>query len=269
MEKIFMGIGYLGDGILFGTAVYLLFCAIFYIRKGEVRCFRDWWFLEYFFFIYLGTVGYVTRVFDISAWSFGGGYGMNLLPWVNESKLLMVLNFCLFLPMGIFLPIVLRKISWSVAKVTVTGGLISIGIEVVQVLFAGRMGDIDDIIFNTAGCMAGGILWKLFSRFFREESRTFAIKSWVFIALTALLGIPFYQISIGDLILEHWGIPSWSGNTEYIMAFQGIHYTLIPCIFAAAAIFLTACKNKTATGRISVMSGSGILLISFVILFIL
>lgn len=269
MEKIFMGIGYLGDGILFGTAVYLFFCAIFYIRKGEVRCFRDWWFLEYFFFIYLGTVGYVTRVLDVSAWSFGGGYGFNLIPWVNESKSLMVLNFCLFLPMGIFLPIVLRKISWSVVKITAIGGLISIGIEIIQVLFAGRMGDIDDIIFNTAGCLAGGILWKLCNGFFtKREYSAFAIKSWCFIALTALLGIPFYQISIGDLILEHWGIPSWSGNTEYIMAFQGIHYTLLPCILAAAAIFLTAYRNKAKKGRISVMAGSGIFLIYFVVSFI-
>lgn len=225
MEKIFMGIGYLGDGILFGTAVYLFFCAIFYIRKGEIRCFQNWWFLEYFFFIYLGTVGYVTRVSDISA--------------------------------------------WSVVKITAIGGLISIGIEVIQVLFAGRMGDIDDIIFNTAGCLAGGILWKLCNGFFtKREYSTFAIKSWCFIALTALLGIPFYQISIGDLILEHWGIPSWSGNTEYIMAFQGIPYTLIPCILAAAAIFLTAYRNKAKKGRISVMAGSGIFLIYFVVSFI-
>lgn len=35
MEKIFMGIGYLGDGILFGTAVYLFFVLYSILEKAR------------------------------------------------------------------------------------------------------------------------------------------------------------------------------------------------------------------------------------------
>lgn len=58
----------------------------------------------------------------------------------------MLLNTLMFLPMGLFVPIFIKKIKWNYGKAIIAGALISLMIEFVQVVFAGRIGDIDDII---------------------------------------------------------------------------------------------------------------------------
>ena len=52
--------------------------------------------------------------------------------------------------------------------------LISLMIEFVQVVFAGRIGDIDDIIFNTLGFLIGYILENLLQKILLKK----AIRIW-------------------------------------------------------------------------------------------
>lgn len=63
-------------------------------------------------------------------------------------------NMALFIPSGIVLPIVYKKLDsfWSVAA---AGALISLCIEVMQLPFASRASDIDDLILNTLGVIVG------------------------------------------------------------------------------------------------------------------
>ncbi len=106
----------------------------------------------------------VTRVLDITSWSYGGFTAWNIVPFVNESWKLMLLNTLMFLPMGLFVPIFIKKIKWNYGKAIIAGALISLMIEFVQVVFAGRIGDIDDIIFNTLGFLIGYILENLLQK---------------------------------------------------------------------------------------------------------
>lgn len=72
--------------------------------------------------------------------------------WV---KTMLVLNFLMFVPMGIFLRLLLKK---SVQKYIVGIALaISLAVELLQPV-VGRSFDMDDIILNTLGILCGWIL---------------------------------------------------------------------------------------------------------------
>ena len=104
-------------------------------------------------------------------WAAAWPFRVNLIPFVNlldyETKkdllLNLIGNFALFIPTGIVTPILYRHPD-SLKKVTLTGFLISLTIEIIQLPFAVRASDVDDLILNTAGCLAGYALYALFRR---------------------------------------------------------------------------------------------------------
>ena len=69
-------------------------------------------------------------------------------------------NIILLIPSGMILPQVWKKLDgfWRTAA---AGALISLCIEIMQLPFAGRASDIDDIIMNTAGAMIGYVIYAL------------------------------------------------------------------------------------------------------------
>ena len=102
-------------------------------------------------------------IFDIAtAWPFR----VNLIPFVNllkfDSKRDLLLNLIgnvtMFIPTGIMTPLIYRKLD-SFKKTMLTGICLSLAIEIIQLPFAVRASDIDDLILNTVGCLIGcGIL---------------------------------------------------------------------------------------------------------------
>ena len=63
-------------------------------------------------------------------------------------------NAVLFVPTGIVLPIACRQIN-SLWKAAAAGAFISLCIEILQLPFPSRASDIDDVILNTLGVIAG------------------------------------------------------------------------------------------------------------------
>ena len=63
-------------------------------------------------------------------------------------------NMVMFIPGGIVLPIVYRKLD-SFWKVTAAGAFISLCVEILQLPFPSRASDIDDLILNTLGAVIG------------------------------------------------------------------------------------------------------------------
>lgn len=98
-------------------------------------------------------------VFDIAA---AFPFRINLIPFVNlfdyDSKRDLLLNVignsAMFIPSGIVLPIVYKRLN-TVWKVLAAGAGISLCIEILQLPFSVRASDIDDLIMNTLGVMAG------------------------------------------------------------------------------------------------------------------
>lgn len=63
-------------------------------------------------------------------------------------------NAVMFVPTGIVLPVVFRKLD-TLWKVAAAGAFISLCIEILQLPFASRASDVDDLILNTLGTALG------------------------------------------------------------------------------------------------------------------
>lgn len=89
---------------------------------------------------------------------------VNLTPLAGlDDPIGIVLNVALFVPMGVLLPLLLR--APSAGRVVVTGFLVSLGIELTQLLAdvtvsVGRVADVDDVMANTAGVVVGYALFR-------------------------------------------------------------------------------------------------------------
>ena len=98
-------------------------------------------------------------VFDIAT---AFPFRVNWLPLVNlidyDSKRDLLLNVignaAMFIPSGIVLPIVYKRLN-TFWKVLLAGIGISLCIEIIQLPFSVRATDIDDLILNTIGVIAG------------------------------------------------------------------------------------------------------------------
>ena len=116
--------------------------------------------------VYIATVGMVTRVLDITSWSYGGFTAWNIVPFVNESWKLMLLNTLMFLPMGLFVPIFIKKIKMELWKSNNCRDIDIFDDRVCTSCICRKNGDIDDIIFNTLGFLIRYILENLLQKFF-------------------------------------------------------------------------------------------------------
>ena len=56
------------------------------------------------------------------------------------------------------------------------------------------------------------------------------------------------MVSIGDMILDSLSLNSWSGNSGYILSYNGIHYTMIPCIILAVISWAIAHRHPKDYG---------------------
>ena len=69
-------------------------------------------------------------------------------------------NVLLFVPLGFGIPLFFKNYN-KLGKVTLYGFLASLSIEALQYLTCTNFTDIDDIILNTAGVVAGHAIYKL------------------------------------------------------------------------------------------------------------
>ena len=98
----------------------------------------------------------------IFEWATAWPFRVNLVPFVNlldyptrgEILLNVIGNSTMFIPTGILIPLLYRNRN-SFPKTVLTGFWISLTIEILQLPFAVRCSDVDDLILNTLGCMAG------------------------------------------------------------------------------------------------------------------
>ena len=230
MEKILLGSSYLAQAIVMATIAFAVISTFYYLRYNKKIICQPGWIIKYIFLVYIATVGMVTRVLDITSWSYGGFTAWNIVPFVNESWKLMLLNALMFLPMGLFVPIFIKKIKWNYGKAIIA--------------------DIDDIIFNTLGFLIGYILENLLQKILLKKQLGFGTEALILVMINGFLSIPFYEktVSIGDMILDSLNLNSWSGNSGYILSYNGIHYTMIPCIILAVISWAIAHRHPKDYG---------------------
>lgn len=104
-------------------------------------------------------------------------FRVNLIPLVNlfdyDSKRDLLLNVigntAMFIPSGIVLPIVYKRLN-TFWKVILAGAGISLCIEIIQLPFSVRATDIDDLFLNTIGVIMGYGIYTL-ARYLRKTKR--------------------------------------------------------------------------------------------------
>lgn len=117
-------------------------------------------------------------IFDIAT---AFPFRVNLFPLVNlfdyDSRRDLLLNvfgnIAMFIPSGIVLPIIYKRLD-SFVKVILAGGGISLCIEIIQLPFSVRASDIDDLILNTVGVMLGYGIYA-FIRCLKRTKRKFLL----------------------------------------------------------------------------------------------
>lgn len=81
-----------------------------------------------------------------------------------------MLNVILFVPMGLFLPLLYKKYN-SIKKVALTGFIFSLSVEIVQ-MFGWGSSDINDLITNTIGVCIGYLLSMLIAKVLPTKLKT-------------------------------------------------------------------------------------------------
>ncbi len=152
------------------TAVWLLLRLAVWLRQGEIRWKRE----AALLLMYINLAVIIRFVFfpkalvngHVQPLVFDPGTALplrvNLLPFVHlfdyESTRDIIWNVlgnaCMFIPSGIVLPVLYRRLD-SFGKVTAAGAFMSFCIEILQLPFASRASDIDDLILNTLGVAVG------------------------------------------------------------------------------------------------------------------
>ncbi len=113
------------------------------------------------------------------------GYHINLIPFRQFADVMRAAdpmyaainiagNIVMFMPIGFCVPLLWREFPfWRTALV---GAGFSLGVEVLQYP-QGRSSDIDDLILNTLGVMAGYGLWRLFVYLFPKAAAHFRVRT--------------------------------------------------------------------------------------------
>jgi len=145
--------------------IYILFLLAITLVKKQRKHFSEMlW--ELFLSVYFITLLDVTGVIPINVnlQSFVDGHYMmpNMIPFVNGSISLNLLNLFLFLPFGFLLPIVFKKLRWTYKKIILCMFSLTFTIELLQLL-SGRTADIDDILMNSLGGLIGFVIYRMIS----------------------------------------------------------------------------------------------------------
>lgn len=90
-----------------------------------------------------------------------------LIPFYDYEVMDAITNVIVFAPLGILIPLLIRRPSW--AKVVLTAAAISLAIELLQIVTDGLFGgghvaDVNDFLWNTVGGAVGYAIFLVVSR---------------------------------------------------------------------------------------------------------
>lgn len=142
-------------------------------RKAGKRCRAVHVIWTYIFLIYVWMVfevtgvGLLADVLRTDKALISGG--LNLIPF-RDLGIGYVLNIIMCMPLGFLLPLIWKNMR-RFSRTALVGAGFSLMIEITQ-LFNWRSFDVDDLIANILGAMAGYLIWKIFVKIFGEHLKT-------------------------------------------------------------------------------------------------
>lgn len=186
----------------FGGAIVSLPLAMVFMRLVDRKRFSQMWIWVALFVLYMnamliivGTPAYSYIVWDPT---------INYIPFSDFSMSNMIgmaLNIVMFIPFGAFLPIYFKYFR-KARRTVLAGFLMSLSIEVLQ-LFTFRATDVDDLMMNTIGALAGYGIARIFLRKHeRSESEDKDIMKLVVMILIIVFIIAFIRYPLVSLMFD-------------------------------------------------------------------
>ena len=158
-------------GTIYPYACVLVPCIIWQVimsRRSGRKVLAAHLIWTYIFLIYVSMAFSVAGIGSI--WDLGR-FGdlirpdeINLVPFKDGFGIGHVLNVMMFMPLGFLVPLIWTRYR-NIFRVAVTGAWLSLAIELGQ-LCNRRASDIDDLMMNTLGAVAGFGIWVAFDRIF-------------------------------------------------------------------------------------------------------
>lgn len=147
--------------ILFIFFVYFLFLLLLTIFKGGcitfINQFDSYMYREHGL---LGIINIVPIKETINTF-------MHSETGMRNSLRNLIGNILVFMPLGFFIPLLFDKFN-NLKKVLKVGCLSSLAIELSQLFVGSNVCDIDDVIYNTLGALAGFICYKTFETIIKK-----------------------------------------------------------------------------------------------------
>lgn len=216
MNYILRGIGDLKISIIIGLFIWIIFELLIYVILKRKRMIWKY-VVELVFSIYCVWLIELVGLFSLD-FSLNGIKNFSIVPFVGSSFIPVFLNFALFIPYGLLLPLVFSNCKWNWKKILLVGAMTSICIEVLQ-MFGGRYAEIDDFIINTLGAFVGYYIYSFIQGFRKnrkKESCSFGIL--VVALLVCFLGIYF----VGDNSEQlPDGLSAVEDNTSEVRIYYG------------------------------------------------
>lgn len=159
----FIGLGYLIQGILPATIVYLLILGglsllgkrtLTFYKQNKFQILTEYLLVVYLFAI-LNITGVIFKPYHLE-WAKNGISGLKL-PFVGSSLKMVLLNTILFIPYGFLVSLCFRIKDWR--KIAFIAFGTTLCIESLQ-LFTGRMFESDDLIANMIGTFVGYFFYR-------------------------------------------------------------------------------------------------------------
>jgi len=156
------------------TAVYVALSILLWICKK--RKFKQFKTIEFVFLVYIITILDITGIIGMQInidWFKNSFSSLGLyLPTSREELLMSILNMILFIPIGVFMPIVFQNKKCNMIVVLIVGLCFSIVIEFLQ-MFGGRMAELDDVLMNSLGTLMGYwffLIYQYISKIIKKEA---------------------------------------------------------------------------------------------------
>ena len=160
--------------IFVATTTVLYLPVLFVLKKRGKSVIRQLGYLALFCSAFL--IIFATILFSWPITFRPERYVLNLIPfqWLSEPDIKnqliveVVPNVWMFLPLGMFLPVVFKKMR-RIYKTALIVFFVTFSVEFFQ-YFIGRSSDIDDIIANLSGGIIGYGIFRGFDRLFQRKN---------------------------------------------------------------------------------------------------
>lgn len=144
--------------------------------------------INIFFIYFLILINLTICKMNMLQIRFENRFYINYIPFIETIKMFkddfmgignaiynVVGNIMLFVPLGFLIPLLFKRKN-KISNIALYGFCASLGIELMQLLTAINLTDIDDIIFNTLGAVIGFFTYNIFYFFIKKTKLAQLIK---------------------------------------------------------------------------------------------